>query len=186
MGEQFLQPATFEALIFKSTLWAPALAAVSLAALLVSTQPAEAQVPIGAGGRLPQIPPTPLIDKVNAQVFAYYGAGILRGPAPALLGMARGDDSVPGIGQRKLATITPAEHTTPAGRFEASLENDFEPDGSHRRRPATTVSRTAASTSRPASTTTWSSHCLPAPSGSSTSCPKPSRYAACSPYRSAR
>jgi hypothetical protein len=72
--------------------------------------------------------PFVIIDKVNAKVFAFDGAGILRGAAPALLGMARGDDSVPGIGQRKLATITPPERTTPAGRFEASLGRDFEQD----------------------------------------------------------
>ncbi|MEG3083766.1 L,D-transpeptidase [Sphingomonas sp. PB2P12] len=72
--------------------------------------------------------PFVVIDKVNAKVFAFDGAGVLRGTAPALLGMAHGDDSVPGIGQRKLATITPAERTTPAGRFEASLGRDFEQD----------------------------------------------------------
>jgi hypothetical protein len=70
----------------------------------------------------------PVIDKVNAVVFAFDAAGGLRGTAPALLGMARGDASVPGIGQRKLATITPAERTTPAGRFKASLGRDFEQD----------------------------------------------------------
>ena len=72
--------------------------------------------------------PFVVIDKVNARVFAFDGAGVLRGAAPALLGMARGDASVPGIGQRKLATITPAERTTPAGRFQASLGRDFEQD----------------------------------------------------------
>ncbi len=69
-----------------------------------------------------------VIDKVNAIVWAFDGAGGLHGTAPALLGMARGDASVPGIGQRKLATITPAERTTPAGRFKASLGRDFEQD----------------------------------------------------------
>ncbi|MBC3941191.1 L,D-transpeptidase [Sphingomonas sp. DOAB1063] len=69
-----------------------------------------------------------VIDKVNAVVFAFDATGRLRGTAPALLGMARGDASVPGIGQRKLATITPAERTTPAGRFKASLGHDFEQD----------------------------------------------------------
>ncbi|MEG3159977.1 L,D-transpeptidase [Sphingomonas sp. LB2R24] len=69
-----------------------------------------------------------VIDKVNAVVFAFDATGGLRGTAPALLGMARGDASVPGIGQRKLATITPAERTTPAGRFKASLGRDFEQD----------------------------------------------------------
>jgi hypothetical protein len=69
-----------------------------------------------------------VIDKVNAKVFAFDGVGVLRGTAPALLGMAHGDDSVPGIGQRKLATITPAERTTPSGRFEAAIGHDFEQD----------------------------------------------------------
>jgi hypothetical protein len=45
-----------------------------------------------------------------------------------LLGLGLGDQSVPGIGQRRLATITPAERTTPAGRFKASLGHDFEQD----------------------------------------------------------
>ena len=49
--------------MYKSTLWAAALAAVSPAALVVSTQAAEAQVPIGAGGQLQQIPPAPLNDQ---------------------------------------------------------------------------------------------------------------------------
>jgi hypothetical protein len=72
--------------------------------------------------------PFVVIDKVNAVVFAFDGAGVLRGTAPALLGLARGDDSVPGIGQRKLATITPAERTTPAGRFQASIGADLDQD----------------------------------------------------------
>jgi hypothetical protein len=69
-----------------------------------------------------------IIDKVSAKVFVFDGEGRIRGAAPALLGMGRGDDSVPGIGQRKLATIRPAERTTPAGRFEAALGNDFDQD----------------------------------------------------------
>ena len=39
------------------------------------------------------------------------------GPMPVLLGAARGDHSVPGIGQRPLAQVRPEERTTPAGRF---------------------------------------------------------------------
>lgn len=55
----------------KSTHWAAALAAVSPAALLASgliltPQAAQAQVPVGAGGQLQQIPPTPLTDKPAA------------------------------------------------------------------------------------------------------------------------
>ncbi len=49
--------------MFKSTLWAAALAAVSPAALIALSQTADAQVPVGAGGQLQQIPPAPLVDK---------------------------------------------------------------------------------------------------------------------------
>ncbi|EIZ77915.1 polypeptide-transport-associated domain-containing protein [Novosphingobium sp. Rr 2-17] len=49
--------------MFKSTHWAAALAAVSPAALLISTQSVQAQVPVGAGGQLQQIPPAPINDK---------------------------------------------------------------------------------------------------------------------------
>ena len=69
-----------------------------------------------------------IVDKIAAKVFLFDRRGGLTGAAPALLGLGRGDRSVPGIGQRKLATITPAERTTPAGRFQASLGRDFEQD----------------------------------------------------------
>jgi hemolysin activation/secretion protein len=54
---------TFEVFMFKSTLWTAALAAVSPAALMICGEPASAQVPVGAGGQLQQIPPAPLTDK---------------------------------------------------------------------------------------------------------------------------
>ena len=66
--------------------------------------------------------PFMVIDKKQAMVFAFYPDGRLRGMAPALLGIAVGDDSAPGIGQRKLADIKPGERTTPAGRFVAALD----------------------------------------------------------------
>ena len=69
-----------------------------------------------------------IVDKVNAKVFLFNGRGQLQGAAPALLGLGRGDESVAGIGQMRLATISPGERTTPAGRFEASLGHDFEQD----------------------------------------------------------
>jgi hypothetical protein len=68
--------------------------------------------------------PFVIIDKVGAKVFVFDTLGKLDGAAPALLGLARGDDSVPGIGERKLSTIRPEERTTPAGRFVASLDHD--------------------------------------------------------------
>ena len=52
----------------------------------------------------------------------------LLGAASALLGLGLGDETVAGIGQRRLATISPRERTTPAGRFVASLGNDYEQD----------------------------------------------------------
>ena len=61
--------------------------------------------------------PFVLIDKPRAHVFAFDAAGRLLGSAPALLGAARGDDSVPGIGERAIADIRPSERITPAGRF---------------------------------------------------------------------
>jgi hypothetical protein len=69
-----------------------------------------------------------VIDKANARVFVFDASGTVLGAAAALLGLGRGDDSVPDIGHRRLATITPAERTTPAGRFKAALGNDFEQD----------------------------------------------------------
>ena len=66
-----------------------------------------------------------VVDKQNAEVSVFSADGRLRGAAPALLGLARGDDSVPGIGQRALSSIRPEERTTPPGRFVGSLGNDL-------------------------------------------------------------
>jgi len=68
--------------------------------------------------------PFVIVDKVDAKVFVFDANGQLRGAAPALLGLARGDDTVPGIGDRPLASILPEERTTPAGRFVASLDRN--------------------------------------------------------------
>jgi len=65
--------------------------------------------------------PFVIIDKTEAKVFVFYADGRLRGAARALIGLARGDLSVPGIGNRKLSSIRPDERTTPAGRFVAAL-----------------------------------------------------------------
>ena len=72
--------------------------------------------------------PFVIIDKVNARVYLFDRHAKLLGAASALLGLGRGDDSVAGIGLRKLSTITPKERTTPAGRFIASLGNDYTQD----------------------------------------------------------
>jgi hypothetical protein len=69
--------------------------------------------------------PFMIVDKMDAKVFVFDADGRLRGAAPVLLGLARGDDSIPGIGERKLSDVRPEERTTPAGRFVASLGYDF-------------------------------------------------------------
>jgi len=64
--------------------------------------------------------PFMVIDKVAAQVAVYEADGSLRGVTPALLGLAHGDSSAPGVGSRKLSAIPPKDRTTPAGRFVAA------------------------------------------------------------------
>jgi len=61
-----------------------------------------------------------IVDKVNAKVFVFDAAGMLRGAAPVLLGFARGDVAPADIGTRRLATISTGERITPAGRFVTS------------------------------------------------------------------
>ena len=69
--------------------------------------------------------PFMVIDKLQARVFVFQPDGKLRGTTSALLGVAIGDHTVPGIGQKKLSAIKPEERTTPAGRFMASLAKDI-------------------------------------------------------------
>ena len=61
--------------------------------------------------------PFAVIDKKNARLFVYGAQGELKASSPVLLGLASGDASVPGIGERPMARIEPHERTTPAGRF---------------------------------------------------------------------
>jgi hypothetical protein len=70
--------------------------------------------------------PFVIVDKKLAKVFLFRPAGELTGAVPALLGQGHGDDTVPGIGERKLSSIAPAERTTPAGRFVASLGTNLQ------------------------------------------------------------
>lgn len=62
-----------------------------------------------------------VIDKITAEVMVFDAQGLLMGMTPALLGIAHGDDATPGIGDRELSEIGPAEKTTPAGRFLAKI-----------------------------------------------------------------
>lgn len=58
-----------------------------------------------------------LVDKRAARVHVFDTAGRLQASSPVLLGLARGDHSVPGIGERPMSAIAAHERTTPAGRF---------------------------------------------------------------------
>lgn len=60
-----------------------------------------------------------IVDKRRARLHVFDADGSMRASAPVLLGSARGDDSVPGIGERAIEEIRPHERTTPAGRFVA-------------------------------------------------------------------
>ena len=65
--------------------------------------------------------PFVIVDKTDAKVFVFDGGGRIRGAAPALLGLARADHTVPGIGDREYSEMPPEDRTTPAGRFVAAL-----------------------------------------------------------------
>ncbi len=64
-----------------------------------------------------------LIDKVNAQVFAFTPAGQLKGAAPALLGMAKGDRLI-APNNANMSQMPPQVRITPAGRFVSRLTID--------------------------------------------------------------
>ncbi|RYX88598.1 MAG: hypothetical protein EOO28_35830 [Comamonadaceae bacterium] len=70
--------------------------------------------------------PFVIIDKVAAVVFVFDAQARLLGSSPALLGSAVGDESAPGIGDKPLSAVLPAERTTPAGRFVASLDHNLQ------------------------------------------------------------
>lgn len=64
-----------------------------------------------------------LIDKVNAQVFAFNPAGQLQGSAPVLLGMTRGDRLL-APNNAPMSAMSPLVRITPAGRFVSRLAVD--------------------------------------------------------------
>ncbi len=76
---------------------------------------AQAVVDRGDNGDRPFV----IVDKRQAQLLLFQPSGRLAGSTPILLGSARGDESVPGIGERPIAQVKPHERTTPAGRFVA-------------------------------------------------------------------
>jgi hypothetical protein len=66
-----------------------------------------------------------VIDKTNARMFVFDAGGLIRGAAAVLLGSARGDHTVPGVGNKELSAVRPEERTTPAGRFVATMGRNF-------------------------------------------------------------
>jgi hypothetical protein len=62
-----------------------------------------------------------VIDKVAARAYAFGPDGTLAGAAPVLLGLARGDDTAPGVGDKPLSAVRRDERTTAAGRFVAEI-----------------------------------------------------------------
>jgi hypothetical protein len=61
--------------------------------------------------------PFAIIDKKNARIFVFEPNGHVKGAAPVLLGLAKGDHTVPGIGSKEYSEMRPEDRTTPAGRF---------------------------------------------------------------------
>jgi hypothetical protein len=65
--------------------------------------------------------PFVIIDKVGAELFAFDGYGRFLARTPVLIGVAKGDHTTPGVGDRKLSRIPVSQRTTPAGRFRANF-----------------------------------------------------------------
>ena len=95
--------------------------------LAVSATPSDPAMSRDAGAALTRVmltndngaAPFIIIDKRSARMWLFDAQGQARGSTAVLLGLARGDDTVPGIGDKPLARIRTGERTTPAGRFVA-------------------------------------------------------------------
>jgi hypothetical protein len=95
---------------------APVCAAQSAQPLSAAARQAHAHVLRSAdNARAPFV----IIDKRSAHLWLFDAKGRATGDTPILLGFARGDHTVPGIGERPIAQVMPHERTTPAGRFVA-------------------------------------------------------------------
>jgi len=68
--------------------------------------------------------PFVIVDKKDAEVAVFDSQGQMLGAAPALLGLAVGDDSAPGVGNKPLSAIPVRDRTTPAGRFVAFMGHE--------------------------------------------------------------
>jgi hypothetical protein len=65
--------------------------------------------------------PWVVVDKANAALFLFDPQGKPLAAVPVLIGIAVGDEASPGVGNKTLADLGPAEKTTPAGRFLAKF-----------------------------------------------------------------
>jgi hypothetical protein len=73
----------------------------------------------GDNGGLPYL----LVDKTNAEVFAFSSAGQLQAMAPALLGMSHGDRLL-APNTASMSQMSPQVRITPAGRYVSRLAID--------------------------------------------------------------
>lgn len=96
--------------------------------------------------------PFAIVDKKAARLFIFTSGGRLAGATTVLLGLARGDDSTPGVGQKVVLGIPVPERTTPAGRFESEPGHNLAGEANvwidyqaalaiHRMRPAAPAER---------------------------------------------
>ncbi|MGE5523858.1 MAG: hypothetical protein ACM3SS_09080 [Rhodospirillaceae bacterium] len=65
--------------------------------------------------------PFVIIDKPAATAYAFDRNGKVIGAAPVLLGLAKGDDNPPHVGDKPLSAIPVEERITAAGRYVAEL-----------------------------------------------------------------
>lgn len=94
----------------------------------VSASTAASALPAGDAGRVARWVaaradhrgrPYAVVDKRAARIYVFEPSGSLIGAAPVLLGLTAGDrDAVGSLGERSVASLLPAERTTPSGRFE--------------------------------------------------------------------
>lgn len=110
--------------------WTPAHAAIATSQPKSAVSPARSAVERGPASaevrtlvaRVAQAndhgsAPFLVVDKRAARLYVFDQRAQQVASTAILLGAARGDDTVPGIGDRKIGDILPHERTTPAGRF---------------------------------------------------------------------
>ena len=111
--------ATFTATASASVAAPTAAAGVGAQTGAVAGAPSAALAAVsGAAIINPHALPWALVDKRNASLTVFHADGSLAGRSPVLLGVDRGDASVPGVGERtQSGRLRAGDRTTPAGRF---------------------------------------------------------------------